>query len=48
MSGPDYYREGAERIREDTRRSAEIEVLLLEKLERWEALEGIAAGHGEP
>jgi ATP-binding cassette subfamily F protein uup len=48
MSGPDYSREGAERIREDTRRSAEIEVLLLEKLERWEALEGIAAGHGEP
>jgi ATP-binding cassette subfamily F protein uup len=48
MSSVDYYREGAERIRADTRRSAEIEALLLEKLERWEALERIAAGRGEP
>jgi ATP-binding cassette subfamily F protein uup len=47
MSSADYYREGGERIREDLRRSAEIEALLLEKLERWEALERIAAGGGE-
>ena len=33
-------------IREDMRRSAEIEALLLEKLERWEALERIASGAG--
>ena len=46
MSGADYYREGAERIREDMRRSAEIEALLLEKLERWEALDRIASGAG--
>ena len=46
MSGADYYREGAERIREDMRRSAEIEALLLEKLERWETLERIASGGG--
>ncbi len=39
MSGPDYHRRGAERIREDRRRSGELEALLLAKFERWERLE---------
>jgi ATP-binding cassette subfamily F protein uup len=34
-----YHREGAQRMREDQRRAEEIEVLLLEKFARWEALE---------
>jgi len=39
MSDPDYHRRGAQQIREDRRRSEEIEVLLLAKFERWETLE---------
>jgi ATP-binding cassette subfamily F protein uup len=39
MSAPDYYRQPPEVLRADQSRSAEIEALLLEKLERWEALE---------
>jgi len=39
MSSEDYYRQPPETLREDQRRSAEIETLLMEKLERWHALE---------
>jgi ATP-binding cassette subfamily F protein uup len=39
MSGPDYHRRGAQQIRDDRRRSDEIEALLLTKFERWEFLE---------
>jgi ATP-binding cassette subfamily F protein uup len=39
MSGPDYHRRGAQQIRDDRRRSEEIEALLLAKFERWEFLE---------
>jgi len=39
MSGPDYHRRGAQQIRDDRRRSDEIEALLLAKFERWETLE---------
>ncbi|MFL6605196.1 MAG: ATP-binding cassette domain-containing protein [Steroidobacteraceae bacterium] len=39
MSGPDYHRRGAQQIRDDRRRSDEIEALLLAKFERWESLE---------
>ena len=39
MSDPDYYRQPPGVLRADQSRSAEIEALLLEKLERWEALE---------
>ena len=42
MAGADYYRQPPEALREDQRRSAEIEALLMEKLERWEALEAKA------
>jgi ATP-binding cassette subfamily F protein uup len=42
-SAPDYYRQGADALREDQRRSEEIEALLMEKLERWEVLEAKAA-----
>jgi ATP-binding cassette subfamily F protein uup len=38
-SAPDYYRQAADILRADQARSAEIEALLMEKLERWEALE---------
>jgi ABC transport system ATP-binding/permease protein len=39
MSGPDYHRRGAQQIREDRRRSEELEAALLAKFERWESLE---------
>ena len=39
MHGPDYYRQPPDALRADSARSAEIERLLMEKLERWEALE---------
>jgi len=39
MAGPDYYRQPPGVLRADQSRSAEIEALLMEKLERWEALE---------
>jgi len=39
MHAPDYYRQPPDVLRADQARSAEIEKLLLERLERWEALE---------
>ena len=42
MSDADYYRQGAEALRKDQQRSGEIDTLLFEKLERWEALESKA------
>jgi ATP-binding cassette subfamily F protein uup len=39
MSGPEYFRQPPEALRADRARSAEIEALLMEKLERWHALE---------
>jgi ATP-binding cassette subfamily F protein uup len=39
MSGPDYHRRGAQQIRDDRRRSDELETLLVTKFERWEFLE---------
>ncbi len=42
MESPDYYRQPPEALRDDQRRIAEIETLLMEKLERWEALESKA------
>jgi ATP-binding cassette subfamily F protein uup len=39
MSAADYYRQPPGALREDQRRNMEIDRLLLEKLERWEALE---------
>jgi ATP-binding cassette subfamily F protein uup len=43
MSRPEYYREGAERVREDRARAQEIESLLGEKFARWERLEQLRA-----
>jgi ATP-binding cassette subfamily F protein uup len=43
MSSPEYHKEGAAQMRTDSARSAEIETLLMEKLERWTALEEKAA-----
>jgi ATP-binding cassette subfamily F protein uup len=43
MSGPDYHRLGGERLRDDGRRLAQIEELLLEKFARWESLEELRA-----
>ena len=42
MHEPDYYRQLPEVLRADKQRGEEIEALLLEKLERWEALEAKA------
>ena len=39
MSQPEYHRLGGELLRDDRRRLAELEELLLEKFARWEALE---------
>jgi ATP-binding cassette subfamily F protein uup len=39
MHAPEYYRQPSDVLRADQRRSAEIEELLMEKLERWAALE---------
>jgi len=42
MAEPDYYRQSPEILRTDQARTTEIEKLLNEKLERWEALEAKA------
>jgi ATP-binding cassette subfamily F protein uup len=47
MSEPDYYKQPADALRADQARSAEIERLLMEKLERWEALEAKKRGRPE-
>ena len=43
MCLPDYFREGAERMRADRARAAEIETQLSARLERWELLERLQA-----
>jgi hypothetical protein len=42
MSAPEYFRQAPEALRADQKRSGEIEALLMDKLERWEALEAKA------
>jgi hypothetical protein len=42
MASADYYRQSPAILRADQARSAEIEKLLMEKLERWEVLEAKA------
>jgi ATP-binding cassette subfamily F protein uup len=44
VTAPDYYRQPPEALRADRERSAEIERLLMEKLERWDALESRKSG----
>jgi ATP-binding cassette subfamily F protein uup len=39
MGDPEYYKQGAEVLRADQKRVGEIEAALMEKLERWGALE---------
>ena len=39
MHAPEYFRQPPEVLRADQQRSAEIEALLMQKLERWEALD---------
>jgi ATP-binding cassette subfamily F protein uup len=46
MSEPDYHRQGAERLRGDRKRLAELEELLLHKFARWESLEEQRADNG--
>jgi ATP-binding cassette subfamily F protein uup len=41
MSSADYHRQGAQALRDDTKRASEIEELLLTKFARWEALEEV-------
>jgi ATP-binding cassette subfamily F protein uup len=45
MHGAEYFKQDAEAIRADTARSAELESLLMEKLERWDALESRVKGN---
>jgi ATP-binding cassette subfamily F protein uup len=47
MCEPQYFREGAERMREDRARAAEIETQLSARLERWEYLEGQASASAD-
>ncbi len=42
MSAPDYFKQPADTLRSDQARAAEIEALLMAKLERWETLESKA------
>jgi len=42
MSAPEYFRLGADVLRDDQKRNAGIEALVMKKLERWEALEAKA------
>ena len=44
MSAPDYYRQPPDALRADRARGAEIEKLLMQKLERWTALESAGKG----
>ena len=44
MCRPDYFAEGADRLRQDRARAAEIETELSVCLERWEALEQRSGG----
>jgi ATP-binding cassette subfamily F protein uup len=39
MSSPDYHRQGPDQIKADRQRAEDIEALLLQKFDRWEALE---------
>lgn len=39
MSSADYHRQGPDQIKADRQRAADIEALLLQKFDRWEALE---------
>ncbi|MEZ5650230.1 MAG: ATP-binding cassette domain-containing protein [Burkholderiaceae bacterium] len=49
MAGADYFRTAPEQQRQDQERADTIELELMEKLERWEALEAIAsAGQERP
>jgi ABC transport system ATP-binding/permease protein len=43
MHDPEYYRQPPETLRADQARSAEIETLLMQKLERWHALEDFSS-----
>jgi ATP-binding cassette subfamily F protein uup len=43
MHDPEYYRQPPETLRADQARSAEIEALLMQKLERWHALEDFSS-----
>jgi len=42
MSAPEYFRQGADVLRDDQKRTADIDALVMKKLERWEALEAKA------
>ena len=42
MHAPEYYKQAPDALRDDQKRNAEIEKLLLGKLERWEKLEAVA------
>jgi ABC transport system ATP-binding/permease protein len=48
MGAPEYFRQPPQALKADQKRSAEIEALLMKKLERWEALEAKAQAAFSP
>jgi ATP-binding cassette subfamily F protein uup len=44
MSSPDYHRQGAQQMKADSQRAADLERQLSEKFERWSALDAKVAG----
>jgi len=42
MAAPEYFRQPPEALMADQKRNGEIEALMMEKLQRWEALESKA------
>jgi ATP-binding cassette subfamily F protein uup len=48
MAAPDYYKQGADALRADRARAAEIEKIVAEKLERWVDLEARATPKKSP
>ncbi len=48
MSAPEYFRQPPQALKADQQRSGEIEALLMEKLERWAALEAKASAGFSP
>jgi ATP-binding cassette subfamily F protein uup len=48
MSAPEYFRQPPEVFKADQKRTAEIEALLMRKLERWDALEAKASAAFSP
>jgi ATP-binding cassette subfamily F protein uup len=45
MNAPEYYRESSDQMKRDRKRAEELELLLNQKFERWDALEKERIGY---